>query len=73
MGCSIWGILLLIYKATKEKRKAINLLADILEPLRNELKNILNEEWEFNKNLHDNLIFEIVNNFNIRHNKEVKN
>ena len=57
----------------EEKRKAINLLADILEPLRNELKNILNEEWEFNKNLHDNLIFEIVNNFNIRHNKEVKN
>lgn len=57
----------------EEKRKAINLLVDILEPLRDELKNILNEEWQLNKSSHDNMIFQIVNDFNIRHNKKVKN
>lgn len=57
----------------EEKRKAINLLADIIEPFRYELQDILNEEWEINKNKHDNLIFEIVNKFNIRHNKTVMN
>ncbi|MBZ6007322.1 hypothetical protein K1514_15625 [Paraclostridium bifermentans] len=50
------------------KKKAINILADILEPLRNELKDILNKKYEVNKNNHDKLIFEIVNGFNIRHN-----
>lgn len=51
------------------KKKAINILADILEPQRNELKDILNDKFEFNKNDHDKLIFDIVNRFNIRHNK----
>lgn len=50
------------------KKKAINILADILEPLRNELKEILNDEFNINKNNHDKLLFEIVNNFNVRHN-----
>lgn len=50
------------------KRKAINIMADILEPLRTDLKNILNDKFEINKNDHDKLIFEIVNGFNIRHN-----
>lgn len=50
------------------KRKAINIMADILEPLRTELKDILNESFDVNKNDHDKLIFEIVNGFNIRHN-----
>ncbi|WP_010233414.1 hypothetical protein [Clostridium arbusti] len=49
------------------KTKAITILADILEPLRDELKDILNHGYETNKNDHDKLIFEIVNNFNIRH------
>ena len=57
----------------EEKRKAINILVDILEPLREDLKRILNEEWEINKTKHDKLIFDIVNEFNIRHFKEVKN
>lgn len=56
----------------EEKRKAINLLADILEPLRKELKVILHAEWEFNESQHDNLIFQIVNKFNIRHNNVVQ-
>lgn len=51
------------------KKKAINVLADILEPLREDLKNILNQEYNINKNDHDKLIFGIVNTFNIRHNK----
>lgn len=50
------------------KKKAINIMADILEPLRSDLKDILNEKFEVNKNDHDKLIFEIVNGFNIRHN-----
>lgn len=52
------------------KKKAINILADILEPLRNELKDLLNEEYEVSKNEHDKLIFGIVNRFNIRHNNK---
>lgn len=52
------------------KKKAINILADILEPLRNELKDILNDVFNINKNNHDKLLFEIVNNFNIRHNDQ---
>jgi hypothetical protein len=50
------------------KKKAINIMADILEPLRSDLKDILNAKLEINKNDHDKLIFEIVNGFNIRHN-----
>lgn len=50
------------------KKNAITILANILEPLRNDLKEILNEKYETPKNEHDKLIFEIVNGFNIRHN-----
>ncbi|MGM0867351.1 MAG: hypothetical protein ACQEWF_22030 [Bacillota bacterium] len=50
------------------KKKAINVLADILEPLREELKSYLNKEYDINKNDHDKIIFGIVNGFNIRHN-----
>lgn len=52
----------------EEKRKAINLLADILENVRNELKEVLNTEYGIGKNTHDKMIFDIVNNFGIRHN-----
>lgn len=51
------------------KKKAINVLADILENEREQLKNLLNEEYETPKNEHDKLIFEIVNSYNIRHNR----
>lgn len=51
------------------KKKSINILADILEPIREDLKSILNQEYDINKNDHDKLIFGIVNTFNIRHNK----
>lgn len=51
------------------KKKAINILADILEKERKDLKYILNEEYDINKNEHDRLIFNIVNSFNIRHNR----
>lgn len=55
------------------KKKAINILADILEPLREDLKNTLNALYEINKNTHDKLIFDIVNNFNVRHNNKRQN
>lgn len=59
------------FDATLErKRKAIASMADILELLRNELKEILNEEFQVNKNNHDKLIFEIVNNYHIRHDND---
>jgi hypothetical protein len=45
----------------EEKRKAINILADILEPYRKDLK-------EFTTNKHDKMIFGIVNDYGIRHN-----
>lgn len=45
----------------EEKRKAINILADILEPYRKDLK-------EFTTNKHDKIIFGIVNDYGIRHN-----
>ncbi|WP_059351240.1 hypothetical protein [Bacillus coahuilensis] len=45
----------------EEKRKAINILADILEPYRADLKN-------YTTNKHDTMIFSIVNNYGIRHN-----
>lgn len=44
-----------------QKAKAINILADILEPYRKELKNETTEN-------HDTLIFSIVNKYGIRHN-----
>ncbi|MCY6958885.1 hypothetical protein [Clostridium brassicae] len=50
-----------------EKQKAIAVLADVMEPLREDMKEIFNSEWNFNKNKHDKLIFNIVNNFEIRH------
>lgn len=62
------------FDSTKEfKRKGISTLADILEPLRKQLKSILNSEYEVNKDDHDKLIFEIVNNFDIRHNNLKQN
>lgn len=51
------------------KKKAICTLADILENIREPLKETLNQEYQVNKNAHDKLIFDIVNNFNIRHDK----
>ena len=53
----------------EQKKKAINILADILENEREELKNILNSEYDVHKNEHDKLIFGIVNGYNIRHNR----
>lgn len=52
------------------KKKAINILADILESIREDVKNVLNSEYQINKKEHDRLIFDIVNNYNIRHNNE---
>jgi len=45
----------------EEKRKSINILADILEPYRKGLKAITSKN-------HDKIIFDIVNNYGIRHN-----
>jgi len=53
----------------EQKKKAINILADILESEREAVKDILNEEYEVPKNEHDKLIFGIVNAYNIRHNR----
>lgn len=52
------------------KKKAINILADILENVREEVKTLLNSEYQINKKQHDGLIFDIVNNYNIRHNNK---
>lgn len=52
------------------KKKAINILADILEKVREDVKVVLNTEYQINKTKHDALIFDIVNNYNIRHNKD---
>jgi hypothetical protein len=54
----------------EEKKKAINILADILEKNRENLKDSLNQEYDVNKNEHDKMIFEIVNRFNIRHDRD---
>jgi len=51
------------------KKKPINILADILEKVRDNLKETLNQEYDVSKNEHDRLIFGIVNEYNIRHNK----
>lgn len=53
----------------EQKKKAINILADILESERDEVKDIFNAEYEAPKNEHDKLIFGIVNGYNIRHNR----
>ena len=53
----------------ERKKKAINILADILESEREEVKDVLNAEYEIPKNEHDKLIFNIVNGYNIRHNR----
>ena len=53
----------------EQKKKAINILADILESEREEVKDILNAEYEVPKNEHDKLIFGIVNGYNVRHNR----
>lgn len=55
------------------KKKAINILADILENVREDLKNVLNNEYKINKNEHDGLLFNIVNGYNIRHNNAKQN
>lgn len=54
------------------KKKAINILADILENVREEVKNVLNSEYQINKKEHDGLIFNIVNGYNIRHNNTMQ-
>ena len=51
------------------KKKPINILADILEKVRDDLKETLNQEYDVSKNEHDRLIFGIVNEYHIRHNK----
>lgn len=51
------------------KKKAVNILADILEKVRDDLKETLNQEYDVSKNDHDRLLFGIVNGYNIRHNK----
>ena len=53
----------------EQKKKAINILADILENKREDLKEVLNVEYGIAKDKHDRLIFDIVNNYNIRHNR----
>ena len=53
----------------EQKKKAINILADILESEREEVKDTLNAEYEVLKNEHDKLIFGIANSYNIRHNR----
>jgi hypothetical protein len=52
----------------ESKKKAINILVDVLEPLREELKTMFSKEFGVNAKDHDKLIFQIVNQFNIRHN-----
>ncbi len=52
------------------KKKAIASLADILENVRGEAKDLFNSEFNIPKNEHDKLIFEIVNGYNIRHNNQ---
>lgn len=51
------------------KKKAINMLADIMEKERDELKATFDSAGNNGPKPHDNIIFGIVNKFNIRHNK----
>ncbi len=53
----------------EEKKKAINILADILEAVRDNVKQVFDKD-HLGKKTHDRLIFDIVNNFNIRHNND---
>lgn len=53
----------------EEKKKAINILADIYEKERIIVKELFNQEYELSKNGHDKLFFGVVNEFNIRHNR----
>lgn len=52
------------------KKKAIASLADILENVRKEAKELFNSKFNIPKNEHDKLIFELVNNYNIRHDNQ---
>lgn len=54
----------------EDKKSSILILAGILEPLREELKVIFGERMGIRKNVHDSLIFEIVNKYDIRHNEK---
>lgn len=54
--------------ASDKKKEAINVLAGILENVREEAKNLFNEEYNIAKNEHDALIFNVVNRYGIRHN-----
>lgn len=54
----------------ESKKKAIASLADILEYVRAEVKDLFNSEYGVPKNEHDKLIFDIVNNYNIRHDNQ---
>lgn len=54
------------------KQQAIATLARILEPLRKEMKEVFNAEYNIAKNAQDKLIFGIVNDFSIRHNNNTQ-
>lgn len=54
----------------ESKKKAIASLADILENVREEAKNLFNSEFNVPKNDHDKLIFSVVNAYNIRHDNQ---
>lgn len=54
----------------ESKKKAIASLADILENVREEAKNLFNSEYNVPKNDHDKLIFSVVNGYNIRHDNQ---
>ncbi|MDN8592722.1 hypothetical protein Q0V21_28790 [Paenibacillus sp. 11B] len=47
----------------EQKKKAINILADVLEPIRDQMLTLTSKE-------HDKMIFGIVNNYKIRHNND---
>lgn len=53
----------------EEKRKAINILADIYENERETIKELFNQEYGLSKKGHDKLFYGVVNEFNIRHNR----
>lgn len=55
------------------KKKAINILADILENVRDDVQETFSQEYSIAKKEHDKLIFGIVNGFNIRHNRADQN
>lgn len=54
----------------ESKKSAIVILAGILENVREDLKIVLNREYGIKKTEHDKLIFGIVNEYNIRHNRD---